>query len=199
MEQDNSSFSEYSVFAPKGKRSLISDYPELGEKDEFRVLHKNELLFVWYFACKVSPLYEIEPVPERINQAIKMSFGHMPEEQKQKYLKGAFPEKVKIAIREMERYIPSWRIRAKKMLDKSFDNLEALIDIDVNDDSQFKNASGEIDWSKKKAYAETVGKVQEMLPEMIAKAESGFGAVKTNKNDQDSGNSFADEYVDTQK
>lgn len=193
--------SEFSIFKPKSSRALYDDYPELKQHSELKSLSRFELLFCWYFACEASPLFKITSNRDRANEAMKLTFfsgnqKRLADDDKERYLNGKFPEKIKAANEVMSRFRIGPRVRAKMILEKGFENLEHILDIDASDDSNFTNAQGEVDQSKKKSYVDTLDKAVSLLPNLINTLESGFGVNKKSKGgkDDDLEESFMDAF-----
>lgn len=193
--------SEFSIFKPKSTRALYDDYPELKEHSELKALSRFELLFCWYYACEASPLFKITSNRDRADESMKLTFfsGHqkrLAEDDKERYLNGKFPEKIKAAVEVMARFRIGTRVRAKMILEKGFENLEHILNIDASNDENFKNAQGEVDQSKKKSYVDTLDKAVSLLPNLINTLESGFGVNQKGKGgkDDDIEESFMDSF-----
>lgn len=193
--------SEFSIFKPKSTRALYDDYPELKIYPELKSLSRFELLFVWYYACEASPLFKITSNRDRADESMKLTFfsnkqKRLSEEDKERYLNGKFPEKIKASIEVMSRFRIGPRVRAKMILEKGFDNLEKILDIDASDQTNFINAQGEVDQSKKKSYVDTLDKAVSLLPNLINTLESGFGVNQKTKEgkDDDTEESFMDAF-----
>ena len=176
MKDQEEQGKRYSMFYPKTKRGLLSDYPELKKIESFSKLSRAELLFVWYYACKASPFYGEENDEVRVKKALKESFGKTAGlDITSRYVAGNFVDKIRTAITEISRFEPGPRIRAKMMVEKILANYEKLIDVNVNGKVEFTNKDGEIDWSKKKAYIDACNTVSKALPTLITQSEGGFG------------------------
>jgi hypothetical protein len=193
--------SEFSIFKPKSTRALYDDYPELKTHMELKSLTRFELLFIWYYACEASPLFKITSNRDRASEAMNLTFfsnkqKRLSDEDKERYLNGKFPEKLKAAIEVMERFRIGPRVRAKMILEKGFENLEHILNIDASNDENFKNAQGEVDQSKKKSYVDTLDKAVSLLPNLINTLESGFGVNQKSKGgkDDDTEESFMDAF-----
>lgn len=201
LNKPTPNYLKYSLFNPRSARSLKEDYPELLKIKELKSLSRHELLFVWYYACKASPFYNKENDRERVINSIKFSYGtSLSMAEKNRLIDGNFKEHIKLAIAKMRKYEPGPRIRAKKMIDNMLTNWEKLIDINVNDENQFTDKDGAVDWSKKKAYIDASAKVSESLPKIIVLAEGGFGVADDNSEIDDviihGGGSLIDKFHD---
>jgi len=169
---------KYSMFYPKTKSSLLMDYPELAKIETFKKLGKEDMLFVWYMGCKSSPFYNEENPRVKREKCMTEAYTHQAlERNKEKFLAGDFPEKIRIAIHEMTRFEVGPRMRAKKMIETIMGNYEGLIDIDIK--KEFITEKGEVDWTKKKAYIDACSTVSKVLPNLINQAEGGFSLSET--------------------
>jgi len=170
-----------SMFYPRTKNGLLSDYPELKKVDIFTKVNKFELLFAWYFACKASPFMYEEDDRKRTELALIESHGKNADALKSTYSAGNYPEKLRIAIGEMRRFEIGPRIRAKMMTEKIMQNYELLVDVNIK--TEFLNKDSEVDWTKKKAYIDACAVISRNMSTLINQAEGGFGI--TEKEDGD--------------
>jgi hypothetical protein len=202
-KKKNISVSEHSMFRPKSKRRLSHDYPILSKEEVFKKLDSNELLFCWYYSHQSSPLYELEISPrERVLEAIKLSFeqsSKMNPAQKKKYLELDFTESMRNAMSKMESYSPDARVRSLKIVEKAFDNIEAILNIDATDDKNFLNKDDEVDMGKKKQYVETAKTAVQLLPGFIEMIESRFGVEVNYGEKEDDELSFIDDFHDEKR
>ena len=174
MSNDNLDIQKLSMFYPKTKKGLIVDYPELSNYEVFKSLSKYELLFVWYFACKSSPFIREEDPKIRAERSILESFGQNAKADiRSRYMSSNFPEKIRVAVAEMQKFEIGPRIRAKMMVEKIMTNYSELVDIDVK--TEFKDKDQEEDWTKKKAYIDSCAKISSALPTLIVQSEGTFG------------------------
>jgi hypothetical protein len=172
--------SEYSVFKPKSTRMLYEDYPELAKIKLFKDLNRFDLLFVWYYACEASPFFKISDNKTRVEECFKLTYfsggnKKLDQKAKERYLACRFPEKIENAIEIMKNFRIGPRVRAKMIVEKAFENIEKILDIDASDEKQFLNKDNEVDYSKKKAYVDTAAKAIEILPKLITQIEESFG------------------------
>lgn len=177
MERSEKEMKNLSMFYPKTKKGILSDYPELKKIGVFEKINKNEMLFVWYFACQSSPFHDEEDPKIRCERSVIEAFG--PERSKQvmgAYSAGNYSERVRLAISEMQKFQIGPRIRAKMMVEKIMSNYEQLIDIDTK--TAFKDKDHEEDWTKKKAYIDSCAKISSTLPTLITQSEGGFGVTE---------------------
>ena len=197
------SSSEYSVFKPKSKRGIFIDYPELRHFEAFKTLENNPMLFVWYFACESSPYAKIIDERKRVELAVKKADYKrgtkvIADHEIEKMKAGTFSTKMTVAIEEMKRFKVGVRIQALMMVQKGFDNLSRIIDVDINDKKIFENEEGEVDFSKYKSYVDTVGKAVELVPKMINQLEGRFGLKEDKVGGTFEGESFMDTFHENQ-
>ena len=182
------------LFKPKeGKLKQI--YPELNENKKFKDLSADELLFVWYFACQSSPIDPSIPDSIRANAAAMESVKD--KDKRAHFAQMSFPEKIKEAIEEMSKYNADVRMVAKRIIQNSFNTLEAMSKTSVEEfEYEEVDQKGavikKIDWSGRKQYVDSVSKIADTLPTLIAQMEQGFGIVDTKGND--AGEKLIDKY-----
>lgn len=203
---------KYSMFAPTSGRKLSFDYPELKNYSEIKDLKKGEQIFCWYLGCNVSPLYEFyndkETREKAVKKAYELSFKEgepqMQKELRKKIDNGDMPSVYQKAIDRFEKFELNSRIRAKKMVDKVMENLEKLIDTDV-DGEEFlvvdKDGlhTGEVDWDKKKKYADMAINISKNLADIQKQAEDGHYVTEQGEAesvDFKEDGSFLDQYHD---
>ncbi len=169
---------KYSMFFPKSRRKLIDDYPELGKIDAFSKLNRSEMLFVWYYACQASPYYDQDDFGRIIELCIRKSFGKsVGRNRKERFMSGNFPEKIVTAIEAMKRYEVGRRVRAKRMVEKILENFETLVYVDVESDTQFEDANGEVNVAKKKSYVDLCVNISKQMSNLLAQVEEGYGVI----------------------
>lgn len=198
--------SDYSIFMPDSSRSILLDYPELAENKSFKKLGPNDMLFVWYFACEASPFFDIQGDRKKVQHAIDKAYSRkgggylIPKASVEEYLAGKFPEKIKLAIDEMIKFRIGPRVRALKVLEKGFVNLEAILDVDPTNDKSFLGKDGTVDFAKKKAYVDTFKTAIETMPKIVKQMEQRYSVVefKDEESLDDEGSGFIDDYIDTE-
>lgn len=178
--------SQYSIFKPKSTRGLFVDYPELRTHEEFSKLTNDEMLFVWYYACEASPLYKISNDRKRVEEAIDNSFlkngkKKISDREANDYKAGKFPAKISAAIKKMVAFKVGPRVRAKMLIEQSMNHIEEILNVDLSDKTQFLNKDGEVDWSKKKAFVDTIAKSNEIFPTLVKQLEGGFAISEEKK------------------
>lgn len=156
---------DYKLFQPSNI-DLFKEYPELKEYKEFTEIKSNdELLFVWHYANPTSDIAKIESIDLRIEAAYEKVFGKTNDTRQVQYLMGDFPENVRAAIERMKNFKPSARMRAKLMTEKTFNDFEKIMFMDVY---------GE-DVGEMKKLADLKMEIAEQLPGLIKQLEGGFG------------------------
>lgn len=192
---------KFSLFYPNTTGDIFKDYPHLRKEESFERLNRSEMMFVWYFACKSSPFVRTEDEQHRAKKSAHVAFGQkgIPEAVA-KLTSLDFPEKIRAAIDRMSEYEPGPRIRAKMMIEKALTNFEALIDIDVTDDENFKNKDGEVDMGKKNSYTTLTINITKALPVLIQQAERGFDVTEIGETINEAlDGSVLEEYLKDQK
>jgi len=167
---------EVTLFKP-GNRNIKIEYPELSDIPEFEGLNTMELKFVWYFANRTSPHYNDTNITRKISKALKDSYGNsIDDDLRAKYLSESFPHKIKTAIKRMEEFNPSHRLKAKLSLERIFENLQKLVNIGEED-------LIEMELNNKKDYVALAIKISESMPGIVRQLEEGFGVeyTKTSK------------------
>lgn len=191
------------LFAPKSSRGLKFDYPELSQIAVLKDLRPQEILFVWYYACKSSPFYNSSmPEADIIKRCIDESGIYIGEGTKRaNFLAGIFPDSIKEAIPIMNNFEPNLRIILKKDAIQAILDIRKMTSLDLDSDGnnpQFETKDGDIDFNKKKTYMSMYEKREEMIPVLLKKAEYGLIDSKEskleNKNLSNSGRTYAEEY-----
>jgi hypothetical protein len=195
MEKNEAqSVSEYSIFKPKSARGIKLDYPELKQYAVFNALNNDQMLFVWYYACESSPFFKMARDRDRVQEALNHSLlrasnSSLNKTEKEEFLSGNFPAKITSAIEEMQRFKVGPRIRAKQMIEKGFENIEKILNVDASESSQFLNKDGEIDFAKKKSFVDTLAKAMDIMPGLIKQLEGNF-SLKEDKKEEDAESAF---------
>lgn len=165
------------LFRPEeGKIRAI--HKEIAENKKLGDLVGDDLLFVWYYACKSSP---INPdIPDAMRATAAAFEAIKDPEKKKRYASLNFPEKIKAAIEEMKKFNPDVRMVAKRIIQNMFHTLEKMSQTQAEDfEYQDVNSKGEevtkIDWSGRKQFIDSVAKTADTLPILIKQMEEGFG------------------------
>ncbi len=192
-----------SLFAPKTKRGLLEDYPELKDAPELKDLNKSEILFVWFFACKASPISHVERSRIRSEEALKRSFDHLGKENqmkpavRDKFASCNFGSKIKRAIDRMSKYNPSARDISRRIIENTLNNFSRLSSVEMTDAS-FVGEDGKVDYTKKNAYVTSQNNIVKALDAIVLKSEHGFGVTEKQIEEEDAyeydGDSLADDY-----
>lgn len=163
------------LFKPE-EGKLRQLYPELNENKKFKDLTGDELLFVWYYACASSP---IDPrLPDEIRARAAASEAIHEKVKKDAYSTRDFPEKIKEAIQEMKKYNPDVRMVAKRIIQNSFNTMEKMSQTKPEDFEVIgEDGTRTIDWGGRKQFIDSVAKMADTLPVLIAQMEQGFGIV----------------------
>lgn len=174
----------YLLFAPKSARGLRVDYPELNEYKEFQGLRPKEILFVWWYACRSSPYFNMDYNSEReiVEMCLdRVNFYFDDPAKKEKYLSQNFPEKISAAISMMRTFQPSVREMARKSAVRSLHNIRKLTSLELDEDGNhplFRNKDDEWDFKKRNDYMKMIISKEEKIDAIIEKAEQGFGLMK---------------------
>ena len=169
------------MFEPQ-KGDLRVDHPELAEVEEFVAINAKDLKFVWYWANRTSPFFGIKNKMEKVRQCIKKSYGekYLSEKDRNNYYSMRFPPKLQVAIEVMSQYNPTVRNRAKTVMEKIFNNYEAIASIGVDEVKVMPTA-------EKEDYVGLAQKVIEKMPSLVSQIEGGFGVKKKFSGKKDEG------------
>lgn len=177
--QDNKKI-QYTVFEP-GKKDMFSEYPELSRVEEFGRLSNKELMFVWWFANRTSPLklYDENPKYKSL-KAYEKSFGDNYDlERKKKYQELDFDSIIKTAIDKMKSFVPSVRMKNKLMIEEIHKNLCSMATLSA--EQRVEEMASE----EKKAYTVVVKDIMSVIDQVTEKMENAYGVkIKNEKNNQ---------------
>ncbi len=106
----------YYIYAPQSAHSLRQQYREIGDNPILRDLSATDMLFVWWFANRTSPIIDL-PEKERVVIAVEKSYARSNVQAKIHQYSGTgkeltFPDTVRAAILEMASFDPGGRISA---------------------------------------------------------------------------------------
>ena len=166
-------YSDKNMFAPVSNRDIRRQYPELQKISEFAFdkLTPKEMLFVYYYCA-----YYKEGTTnnrERIVKSVKVAFGDLlSQKDKESYYNGNLPQNIRLAITRWDKFDLSVRLQAKVTIDKIFDNIQNMIDVNEKD---FKDKDNNVDFNKKKQYVDTCMTISESLINLVRMKEEGFG------------------------
>ena len=158
------------LFPPTTGRDLRYEYPELNKIEEFKSLTANEMLYVYYYTMMYS---DENNERMRIAKSIFMAFsGRMSEDDKEKWLSGNIPEKVRVACKRASAFDFSARIKSKKSKDVLFENLNKMINVDI---TTFTDEEGNIDVDRQNKYVAMAERAIQMIDKLIVEKETEFG------------------------
>ena len=197
--------SDYSLFVPRGKASLIQDYPELKKNVFLNTLPKAKLLLCWYLGCEGSPCYDYynsdnaKEIKAAIKFAIDKSNVKLSDSEKKDYIENGFlHSEIKKGIEIFSNFKLGVRIRLKKMIESMLNNFEKVINVDVASpdfnviDRDGEN-TGERDYDKIKKYTDTCISIRNKFSEILEQAEQSFGVSDIEEEERfEVGQSFID-------
>lgn len=167
-ELDNSD-NIVSMFEPTYGKDIRNEYPDLDKVEEFKNLTSTQLSFVWAYANKTSPFYKVEDEKEKISKCCLLAFRKkISKEQLENYLMKQFPDTVALAIPKMEKYNPSFRMRAKLLAERQF----TLIDDMTN---QVDGYGGIMSLDEKKKFADFINTSTSVIPKIVDQIENAYG------------------------
>jgi len=190
--------SQYSIFYPDSKNSIVKDYPELKNYESFRNISNNDALFVWYYACEASPLHKITSNKERASQAINKAYVKkggpaINKDKRNKLLTGDFPDKMRQAIEDMSRFKLGPRLLIQQTIEKALHNTAAIINIEL-DDELFKGKDGDgKDMTAYKEYMQMISTAESVMPSLLSRLEGNFGVSKKKGSKPETEESFDEE------
>ena len=158
---------DYVLFAPKSKRGLKFDYPELSDKDkcpEFVGIRDAHMLFVWAWSCASSPFLTIEPKEKKIELCCRYAYPIDQWERKKREFTLRFPEDVSRGIEKMSRYNLAARVEEYVALRTARENYKHILAKDIS----------KADSASQKEWAELSIIAQKGLAQQRDRAE-GFG------------------------
>lgn len=103
----------YYIYAPQSAHSLRQQYREIGDIPALRDLSASDLLFVWWYANRTSPIIDI-PEKDRVLIAAEKSCQSRSQglAKAAQYKDLIFPDAVRAAIKVMSSFDPGGRISA---------------------------------------------------------------------------------------
>ena len=126
--------SKYRIFTPKGDKDLRVLYPELSEFPEFKshLLSVNDMLFVWWYSCRCSPLWHEKDEDKRLKEAIEKSYA-TPRQRAAKLseFSDRMPDNIKQALRRMESFNDEARIESYLQTVNVRENCKAMLSEEV--------------------------------------------------------------------
>jgi hypothetical protein len=173
---------KYSMFQPKDRRKLTSQYPELKENRDLEELTSGDLKFCWNLGCETSDLYDMygneKTRQKAIETAIDRSYKKIDAKRVAEINK-AMPRDLEKGIEAFVKYNVSIRVRSQKMLSKIIDNMESAIDVDMKGPEFIEvdkegQPTGRIDFDARKKYTDMAISIVKNMGDFIAQSESGF-------------------------
>lgn len=182
------------LFGPRDGKTIRQLYKEIADDIVFKSLTNSQIHFAWLIGIPNSPLSEEIPESTRYRMAAAKAFvSERDLENRQRY--GAFdvPGEVKEAIQKFSMFLPEARLIAQSAVQEMIHNLRALtvIDknlwvkyIDVKDAEGNKFQKPEADFDARKKYVDTCKVINETLPEMLKRLESGGFGINDKKSEK---------------
>jgi hypothetical protein len=153
------------LFQGEGEKDLRITYPELSNTEEFRSLTKEEMFFVYNYACASSPVIKMLP-DRRVLRCLPLIKDKLSTKQLQEYAKLQFPDKIQFAIDRMDKFDLVARMRGKAINEKIFTKLEEYVDTELGETATIE---------EKKSHVAMLSSISKILPSIIFQVESGFG------------------------
>jgi len=202
----------YSLFVPKSRSGLASDYPEIKKNKYLSGIRNDRLLFCWFLGCEGSPCYDYynSDNPKDRKEALlfakehsELRFNDYDWKRILEELKA--PSEFIKGIKEFNSFKVGPRVRMMRMVEHMLINFEKIVSIDVNG-SEFNitdkdgKDSGERDYVKIKQFTDTCINIRNKFSETLEQAEYAFGitAVKEDKK-AEMGTSYLDRKHDSNK
>lgn len=181
------------------KKPLSRQYPELGRREEFRLLKNHEQEFVWLYACKSSYLMKDlgHDKKARAKKAFEITYKglHFDERKYAEFSALMFPADIKAAIEVMSKFSPEYRSRALEGINSAFESClevlntpipqtkkEIIENPETGEPEEFETPLKPTDI---KNYIEAKKTAQLQLPDLLAKIEEGFGIVSVDDGIED--------------
>jgi len=197
--------SDYSLFVPRGKQSLMQDYPELKKSAFLNTLRKDKLLFCWYLGCEGSPCYEYynsdnsKEFAQALKFARKKSGLKITDVEFKDYIENSFlPADLRKGIEIFSNFKLGVRIRLKRMVESMLNNFEKVINVDISSPDfnvidREGNNTNERDYDKIKKYTDTCINIRNKFSEILEQAEQSFGVSEVEEEERfEVGQSFLD-------
>ncbi len=187
------------LFDPEGIKpsEYKNTYQELKRIPEFDNMAGSELIFIWHFANKTSPLMTITDQSKRVEKALSLSGWRISPEQEEKILKLQLGEGRERAVEKMSSFDPGARFLGHQALRTIFERYNEIIE---KGPAGFKKIVGSGDDKEEiidyAAFVNTSAKISSTLPDLINKMEEGFGVSIAGNiaDDDDEGVSFHREW-----
>jgi len=172
------------LFIPTEGKDMKAEYPELSTIAEFAMLKNTEMVFVWLIGNKTSPLHRANEKDRQLAFKNALQWSGLEERldlnTRALYAAGTFPTSIQAAIRRMEGFVPSYRMKAKLMLEKTFENLSKMVDVS---EEELKM----MDIETKKKYADFAKVVTNVLDDQVAALENAYGVKEVKRHKKAAG------------
>jgi hypothetical protein len=169
VEDMSSSNDIVTMFEPTYGKDIRIEYPDLDDVEEFKNLTASQLSFVWAYANKTSPYYKIQDEKEKISKCCLLAFRkRLGREQLEKYLEKDFPDLVVLAIPKMQKYNPSFRMRAKLLAERQFHMIDDMT-------SQVEGYGEIMTLDEKKKFADFINTSSSIIPKIVDQIENAYG------------------------
>ena len=122
---------DYVLFAPKSDRGLKNDYPELEKAEEFKGISKNDMKFVWAWACQSSPFHSIEQREMKLGMCVDYAYPKEQRERKFNEWEKRFDSNINRAIEKMGRYSLAARVMEYVATKIARDNYTSILMQDI--------------------------------------------------------------------
>lgn len=125
---------EFVLFVPTTRRGLKHDYPELGDVNrspEFHGIGKDDMLFIWAWACASSPFVDLEDQEKKLKLCCRYAYPVEKERQRLRDFAVRFPEDVALGIVKMGRYNKTARIEEYLALRTARNNYKMVLAQDI--------------------------------------------------------------------
>jgi hypothetical protein len=155
------------------------DYPELMEIGSFKDLPPNDLKFVWHVSNRSSDLVRNKTLSkeERWKAAANLVYGKISintRKDVQEILSGDPPERIKEAIKDMVKFNPTLRLRAKFMAEYALDQVQQMLYVPAD---EMQGMDGDM----RAKYASFIFSSNKEIPKLIEQLERGYGISLKNK------------------
>jgi hypothetical protein len=127
---------DYVLYAPKSKRGLKMEYPDLNDYEDFAQLNEPEMLFVWSWACTSSPFREM-PLDNNLRLKACLEYAY-PDELARKtkfsdYSGRGLPDHIQRAVIQMGNFNLAARVEEMTYLMQLRANCKHEIAQDIRD------------------------------------------------------------------
>lgn len=152
----------------------MDEYPELSRIEEFKDLSDYQLKFCWYYVnptsdfVKKAKLDKGYTVNDRLKDSVAIALKDKSEAIKKSYRDKKWGENVDQAIKRMASTKVRDRYIARKLFNKAYLNMEAIIGMDIQ-------AIDELNMNEKKSYMSMSLDFMKNMDDIIEKREQAYG------------------------